>query len=1381
MSLEGLKVVLEKEPVVGTPAAQRMLESPAEIESKYLHHVRSYVPLGRASESDSDSAGQSVNQYEDRLIRLVKTSKAPKGYITADYGFGKTSTCAFLWDRCRNANLLTVPPFQIEALDHLLIATYGWVRHVLSGSRPALVSRATEIYDRYRVATIERYAGGNQETMRVLEMEQRAGRYHLELTATDYIHFFEEMTALAIEAGYDGLVVLVDEVQQYIDPTIKAGVRDPIAPLFDLVQALVTRQGHLKFGLIFSIPKKELGVINDQRGDLVQRLKMDGLALDLSTIYDRDFASNLWQRLATQFDFEAEAPRVICPETLEALGEIAAREDLANGPRTVVSVFQLVCGRYLQHGGKTEPYTPIELTDSFMAGQISFDGMNKIQSAVVGALSSRVVKGNPERERAVRLLAAYPSDGATREVQIRYGLDIAVDDLANLAQGELIIFVGGGRDTSGREVPTGATLRGLERAQINIDWLQSTIREFHRGYYESSDLAMQRAAAGFAALLRERIFTPGWKVSEELEARFTQNRALVFEGSFNSTRKKYPARIIHARILADGDPSQDVDLRGDIVFDFVLERHLDIPEDKRRTLPGTVEAPAPGGGVNHKGRVVRFHLNLMHRSSQEIYRDLTTTLQPVVNPWKLTPLLMLSLYQNLEEKRAKGLIPKGEDDMIRNVFQPTLLDHCLEEIFITGVDKSSGMAGQRLVEDAFRKSCERIYPEYNTLMTNDQWRSALKEYGTALERLSTVYERRGEQPYESTKETLAAHFNRTNTGLDSFISSFGDLIEIVERWQGGQGQATKMGTVRFKMHPLETRTMSLLEGSTDSVNRSIGGRTMALRALPTVQVQRWAKTLGYRDPEIDAILTLLEKRHLIIHDDARGVILQAPQVAPSKEQYRTTLAHQQARVNLFVSLFTNDPMLNNWQKQHKAMQEELSRGAVDDQKLVTRTRTLDSYENGIDAFRGSKRAEIAGRISDLLRGFVAWNNDRYTALDRPPGSGLFSDQLDHQRQELLRQRGTIKIVHDQLRQEATGLVEAANNTSMTDSDLQARLREWGEIHKRYTTLQQDVQTFLAIYTNYRETAALLEAGIDLSIQIGDLGEPAIRLLRDLQAWATSIRGEMSSYKRKALEEVSTWKAQLADIKRQAEHIRIHTINQFNHTQGQLRMFLSEEMRIPDGQIFEPIVFNPLDPQGSHRKLFESAVQTIQRLSEQFAKAATRFESETHQALSSSSLAGMREQDRADVSQELTTVLAEVDALRLANTILGTVEPIVLQQYVAATVLNGPELGNGVIKSDEEHGEVGNLLSSFGACRDHAVTAAQRLNSIQKRMGEIALKPEEAVVYDIIRQIAASTTDVDLGQLAMHPAITDSKDQLWQMLATLYDKRRIRIKVLPIVD
>src|SRR5260370_9360982 len=149
------------------------------------------------------------------------------------------------------------------------------------------------------------------------------------------------MTELVLKASYNGLVIIPDELQQYIDPDIKLGVRDPLTSLFDIVQALMTRKGFLPFALLLSLPLKELGLINDQRGDLVQRLKSDELALDLSVIYNQTFARDLWKQLARELHFESLKEQIVLPETLDALGQISSRSDLASGQCTVFDLIKL--------------------------------------------------------------------------------------------------------------------------------------------------------------------------------------------------------------------------------------------------------------------------------------------------------------------------------------------------------------------------------------------------------------------------------------------------------------------------------------------------------------------------------------------------------------------------------------------------------------------------------------------------------------------------------------------------------------------------------------------------------------------------------------------------------------------------------------------------------------------------------------------------------------------------------------------------------------------------------------------------------------------------------------------------------------------------------
>lgn len=85
--------------------------------------MRTYVPFGRKASGGGD--GQSVTAFEKEVIADVKGNGAVRGYITAEYGHGKTSTALYLWERARAANLLAVPPFQLNKLTDLIHVNIG--------------------------------------------------------------------------------------------------------------------------------------------------------------------------------------------------------------------------------------------------------------------------------------------------------------------------------------------------------------------------------------------------------------------------------------------------------------------------------------------------------------------------------------------------------------------------------------------------------------------------------------------------------------------------------------------------------------------------------------------------------------------------------------------------------------------------------------------------------------------------------------------------------------------------------------------------------------------------------------------------------------------------------------------------------------------------------------------------------------------------------------------------------------------------------------------------------------------------------------------------------------------------------------------------------
>src|SRR5436190_18498780 len=187
-----LEILLEKQPIIATRTAQDIVEQPETVREDYLKHIRSFVMIGKGA-SSTDQEQLTIADYESRLLKIVKNNGAAKGYITAEYGYGKTSTAVFIWHRCEQAEIVAVPPFQIQKLDHLLSATYGWVRFKLAKSYPQLLPEAERIYHHY----IDNDIAANARTesdRELLHRLYREGKYNPELQGIDYVRFFEDMT-----------------------------------------------------------------------------------------------------------------------------------------------------------------------------------------------------------------------------------------------------------------------------------------------------------------------------------------------------------------------------------------------------------------------------------------------------------------------------------------------------------------------------------------------------------------------------------------------------------------------------------------------------------------------------------------------------------------------------------------------------------------------------------------------------------------------------------------------------------------------------------------------------------------------------------------------------------------------------------------------------------------------------------------------------------------------------------------------------------------------------------------------------------------------------------------------------------------------------------
>lgn len=1169
MSLEGLNAVLKKEEVVVTRQARDFIERPNAVDDDYRWHVSTYIPIhkGIAAQGQLD-----VSAFARRLIQRGHERKPALGYLTADFGYGKTSAGLYLWQQTTEAGFITVPPFQLNRLPDLLDATYGWVRYILSRSKPNLVTDADQIYNQYADQSLAKMSAQSGASDEVLKQWISNGMLSLDLPPDSLNRFFRGMTELALSAGYNGLLVLPDELQQYLEPRIKSGLSDPIAPLFNLVQMLAS-QSDLPFGLLLIIPQKELNVINDQRSDFLDRIR--SLTLDLRAIYGREFPAQLWTKLAKVFNFEPLVRHIFQPETLEALGQISTRDDLSNGPRTVINAFRAVTSRYLKHN-LVQPYSPIDLIDDFINGVIVFDGTKRIQDSVGQALASNLVQNDPALIPAVKLAAAFPVEGCSTDLQRHYRLKNAFDELVTSGLNELVISVGDRRKG-------GVTLHGLEVMRDESDWLTKTIRDFHRNYYEEAANTLERATRGFVAVLRHDIFKGSdWKLQHERPATDLQNSSLIIEGAFGSIARRYPHRVVCVRVLSEDEPIKDPPALGEVTLEFRLKRQLEVVVDEQMVQTLTLD---------ESQSIAYFTLDLLYQSDLPLPHRLETTLSKVVPGSKITPLFLLALHDYLEKLRSSQRIPKIEAQLIEYEFQPELRRVALDALLNVTVGIQFGSVGVRVVEDVLTHLLTSRYgDDYHTLMTVAIWKNNLRKYITALRQLKAPFERQGHTAVRGNKDKLASLFGLANTGLDNYLANMADLLEMVEKFptKKHQNPAGVRGAIRFKQHPLETTVQDWLAGSAHTIQHE--GR--ACPSLSMDEIRNRAAKLGYTESEVEQIVELLDVRELA-HSQA-GYLVLLPQISFSVEEVTGRIEQFQREVELIQQLFPQATDLSKLADKAVFFAKQIKRlppqpdetvfsllAELDDQTdrlTETRSGCLERLRLQISA-QANRLPHFSTQLEPLLKEQITGTSP-YLAelnsirLDLWQTHQRLAANLDNQAQSLAQQLTFAEI-------RALPAEQLVRLVQLTEQ----REKELGKVRERLQKVEGQAAYIKAWVDVTRQSTTLLNR-----LQQSD--PSARKLLQQFQAVETDIANAFAQRSDQQLSQASVHQHYLTEVERHLAQLERQAGTDFANFQSAYQQMLMQQLDLPRANLWSPIIYSPLNPEGVRTQVYEVVQRTI---------------------------------------------------------------------------------------------------------------------------------------------------------------------------------------------
>lgn len=1047
MDISKLQPILNKESILKTANAAELAQAQHEIMQRYSTYALTHVPLGDTSK-----------QLENLRRVIVENKTCAVGTIVGPYGYGKTSTAVHLWNEIRNQQILAVPPFLWKNLSELMDSVYHWLRYEFSQGPKTFLPNLERAYESQRADYLEKEIQRSGADPQVIREWISEGRLILDLRASDVISFFHAASQICEQAGYKGLVVFTDELQA----TVAAyPSRDKFfADLFEMVVAILGTPGH--WALILTMDDDTEGQITRLRADLLQRLQRSALHFRVKEVYNRrEYPKELWQAFEQRFGFDGS--EVILDETLESIGQVAARSDLGAGPRMVTNAM----AQAIKHYDKTsQTYTPMHFVDDFLAGLMVFDQRGKFGTAVKKALDNQEIRGDEAVQQVVKLIAAYPM-GCPEKTLTRFGMLQAFQSFPPLARRELILQVSGGY-----------ILRYLAEEELPPEQIEQRLtKEFVTRYAPGKQYAVQAALGFLRQVLLEPIFN-GWKAADVREMSFndTNYNTVTLRGSFDQQR--YPDRQIHLMVAAvPQSPAPKFEKAApDCELEMRFELNYAIAPGEPSRLIVTDEHPG----------VAIFQLNIGVTESDTVNKVLPKFLFDFYNADQLNPLLCLSLINYLYSNR--GNLPDDQQRVstviapLRQFALSVLLGESLE---VTNPEYSGGMVGADRIKELFRIQCRKLYPKYRTLMSDRNWHPYLQQYCYALEKVINddgISIARGRHPWTAAKEEVADAFHipgRRLTTLEVMVKSYEEIGLLDTVQFSGRSSASEV-TLQFKLHPLEEEWLRIIDSSRQQVNH----KGSLVQAVPAEEIIRFSKKLGYTDAEIQEVIRLLIARKYVDLDQRQNMIVRTVDAIDDLREAVQGLLDQIAKE--ILALKEALPEFDEQRYPLTKLRSDLATAKERDE--IERIRAeLRRYSGGINAFVGGRTAslkEAFQREQESLHNLIRQGLPLWLEYSFQP-CPLY-DVLEKQRTQLV---AAYQATLDEIRRTRDAYVRRAQD--ITGSNVEVIIQTY-ELLREFTDKSRRLTTRLQSYTDQREDLEswrqAAKSSSDLDAKVSNISE-----------------------------------------------------------------------------------------------------------------------------------------------------------------------------------------------------------------------------------------------------------------------------------------------------
>ncbi|MDL1922993.1 hypothetical protein FBQ95_10325 [Chloroflexi bacterium CFX3] len=960
-----------------------------------------------------------IADFQQQMLDKILRQGTAIGCIVAPFGYGKTSAAIATWKLCEAKGVLALPPFSCGSIGELGQAMASGVIERLGPDHAVKIQKA---HDTLIVSSAQRLAQQDSEqyqinfetALRSIEDKIERGILQVEAMSNHLLIFIEQLTQIVVDAGYKGFLVIVDEFQQFLGNINKTTITN----FRTLVWGLRTR-GSVPFGFLITLDPDTERNLNERAGDIMHRIKEDGLYLDFTDAYDREFPRLLWTRYAEILGFTDYSQQIVDYATLDAIGQIGERHDLSNGPRTVIDVFQHIANTYAT---KQQPYSPMDLINDFMTGAIRFDGdQSKIASLVTELTSYDYIKRAPKRFETLKLIAAFPR-GCPREVSERYNLADSYDELADLLRGEILT-----------ELPEGIALIDLQKVGKPQNKLNIILKKYWLHITED-EIVADKAVRLFAKYALEPLFPPshnlisGWS-SEDADFQLTPNGSYsrTYEGTFF---EEYPKRRVYLQVCHSLDQAYPSDQFADVSFTFVLQR-----------LNADPIAPA----YDPTSRTFTLSLPINRPFDLPIPRDVRW-IEEYLRPVVISPGVLLSLLDYIES-HAPTIEGITTSEMARiEAHQQKLQTFLLTAVFGENLFQGLGLnvlaRGEQSIREVLFSVLRSAYPTYRTLITSPQWETVLKAYAKALGLVGALHSR-GIEPLSDAKSFIAAIFGfRNHAGFESQSKQYEDLLSI-EKWTGDSG------SVRFQRHPGET----------------ILHNAIILDSLDRGRLTQIGRRDGYLPEEVSWLAEFLVLRGFIQFDEETQTYIPTHTLSsPELEQ----LAFEIREESELLRLVVDTPSLRQVLEQVARAVTNLKTGELTDVQLL-----LLQAQNTVQ----QERPRIAKQLSSQLLSLRSTIHQHIDALKRSLPISNTGSPLDTHINGVGRILANRREVYaESLNRFSISINYALNQPSLADDarSLYKLIDASNAIFGEYNALAQTVEDILGLSSRHLDWIKLVQ-------------------------------------------------------------------------------------------------------------------------------------------------------------------------------------------------------------------------------------------------------------------------------------------------------------------